>query len=126
MEKEIPPGAYELFELSNAIQQELINSCNHEFLFNIEADTIEIPPGAYELFEIKIAIQQELNNFCNHEFKFNIEADTISMKSVLTTSFSIYFFSELNILLGITNKSYPAVTHISKKPVWSRVQTKFI
>ena len=90
METELPPGAYELFELSNAIQQELINSCNHEVLFNIEADTIEIPPAAYELFEINNAIQQELLNSCNHEFKFNIEADTILMTSVLTTSYNLF------------------------------------
>ena len=51
------------------------------------------------------------------DFKLNIEADTISMKSVLTTASGIYFNSELNKLLGFTNKEYPAGTHISEKPV---------
>ena len=58
---------------------------------------IEIPPGAYKLIDINNAIQQELNNSCSSgpdsKFKFNIEADTISMKSVLTTSYFIYFNS---------------------------------
>ena len=82
---------------------------------------IEIPPGAYELIDINNAIQQELINSCSSgpdpKFKINIEADTISMKSVLTTSFSIYFNSELNTLLGFTNKGYSAGSHISEKPV---------
>ena len=82
---------------------------------------IEIPPGAYELIDINNAIQQELNNSCSSgpdpKFKFNIEADTISMKSVLTTSYSIYFNSELNTLLGFTKTDYTAGTHISEKPV---------
>ena len=82
---------------------------------------IEIPPGAYELIDINNAIQQELINSCSSgpdpKFKINIEADTISMKSVLTTSYSICFNSELNTLLGFTNKGYSAGTHISEKPV---------
>ena len=82
---------------------------------------IEIPPGAYELIDINKAIQQEVINSCssslNPDLKINIEADTISMKSVLTTSYSIYFNSELNTLLGFTNKGYSAGTHISEKPV---------
>ena len=56
---------------------------------------IEIPPGAYKLVDINNAIQQEIINSCgslfDSDFKINIEADTISMKSVLTTSYSIYF-----------------------------------
>ena len=71
---------------------------------------IEIPPGAYELVDINNAIQQEIISSCgsllDSDFKINIEADTISMKSVLTTSYSIYFNSELNTLLGFTNKGY--------------------
>ena len=82
---------------------------------------IEIPPGAYELIDINNAIRQELIISCgsllDSDFKINIEADTRSMKSVLTTSYSIYFNSELNTLLGFTNKGYPAGTHISEKPV---------
>ena len=83
---------------------------------------IELPPGAYELVDINNTIQQELNKCCtlpggSSDFKLNIEADTISMKSVLTTASGIYFTSELNKLLGFTNKEYPAGTHISEKPV---------
>ena len=80
---------------------------------------IEIPPGAYELIDINNTIQQELINSCGSysDFKINIEADTISMKSVLTTSYSIYFNSELNTLLEFTNKSYSSGTHKSEKPV---------
>ena len=82
---------------------------------------IEIPPGAYEFVDINNAIQQEINNSCgsllDSDFKINIEADTISMKSVLTTSYSIYFNSDLNTLLGFTNKGYSAETHTSEKPV---------
>ena len=84
---------------------------------------IELPPGAYELVDINNAIQQKLIDFCTFipgdspTFKLNIEADTKSMKSVLTTASGIYFNSELNKLLGFTNKEYPAGTHISEKPV---------
>ena len=83
---------------------------------------IELPPGAYELIDINNTIQQELIKCCtlpggSSNFKLNIEADTISMKSVLTTASGIYFNSELNKLLGFTNKEYPAGTHISEKPV---------
>ena len=82
---------------------------------------IEIPPGAYELVDINNAIQQEINNSCgsllDFDFKINIEADTISMKSVLTTSYSIYFNSELITLLGFTNKSYSSGTLKLEKPV---------
>ena len=82
---------------------------------------IEIQPGAYELVDINNAIQQEIINSCgsllDSDFKINIEADTISMKSVLTTSYSIYFNSELNTLLGFTNKGYSAGIHKSEKPV---------
>ena len=82
---------------------------------------IEIPPGAYELIDINNVIQQELINSCGSLFdsdlKINIEADTISMKSVLTTSNSIYFNSELNTLLGFTKTDYTAGIHRSEKPV---------
>ena len=84
---------------------------------------IELPPGAYELVDINNAIQQKLIDCCTFKpgdsptFKLNIEADTISMKSVLTTASGIYFNSELNKLLGFTNKEYLAGTHISEKPV---------
>ena len=38
------------------------------------------------------------------------------MKAVLTTS-NPYFNSELNKVLGLTNKDYPSGTHTSEKPV---------
>ena len=82
---------------------------------------IEKPPGAYELDDISNTIQQELIYSCasllDSDLKINIKADTISMKSVLKTSYCIYFNSELNTLLGFTNKGYSAGTHISEKPV---------
>ena len=49
--------------------------------------------------------------------EFNIKADTISRKSVLTTLNPIQFNSELNKVLGYTNKDYQARTHTSEKPV---------
>ena len=39
------------------------------------------------------------------------------MKSVLTTSNPIHFNSQLNKVLGYTNKDYQAGTHTSEKPV---------
>ena len=39
------------------------------------------------------------------------------MKSVLTTSNPVHFNSELNKVLGLTNKEYQAGTHTSEKPV---------
>ena len=43
---EIPPGAYELIDINNVIQQELINSCgsllDSDLKINIEADTISM------------------------------------------------------------------------------------
>ena len=43
---EIPPGAYELIDINNVIQQELINSCgsllDSDLNINIEADTISM------------------------------------------------------------------------------------
>ena len=82
---------------------------------------IEIPPGAYELDDISNTIQQELINSCgsslNPDLKINIKADTKSMKSILTTSYSIYFNSELNTLLGFTKTDYTVGTHKSEKPV---------
>ena len=82
---------------------------------------IEIPPGAYELDDISNTIQQELINSCgsllDSDLKINIKADTISMKSILTTSYSIYFNSELNTLLGFSKTDYTAGTHKSEKPV---------
>ena len=41
MEIEIPPGANELIEINNVIQQE-VNRCNTEFIFNIIPDTVSM------------------------------------------------------------------------------------
>ena len=51
------------------------------------------------------------------DFEFNIIPDTISMKSVLTASNPIHFNSELNKLLGFTQRDYPSGTHTSENPV---------
>ena len=101
--------------------------------FEIENEFIEIQlvPGVYELIEINSAIKQIITD-SDYElvdkskfkkdlpvfsFEFNIIPDTISMKSVLTTSNPIHFNSELNKVLGFTNKDYRAGTHTSEKPV---------
>ena len=114
----------DLKKIINQINQNIEHKTNNiyfEYRCISDCLEIEIPPGAYELIDINNAIQQELLNSCSSgpdpKFKINIEADTISMKSVLTTSYSIYFNSGLNTLLGFTNKGYTAGTHISEKPV---------
>ena len=38
---ELPPGVYELVDIDNTIQQELINCCP-DFKLNIETDTISM------------------------------------------------------------------------------------
>ena len=48
---------------------------------------------------------------------FNLIPETISMKSVLTTSNSIVFISELKKLLGFISKANPIGTHKSDKPI---------
>ena len=115
----------ELEKIIDQINQNIKDKTNILDLHGIGALSdclkVEIPPGAYELVDINNVIQQEIINSCgsllDSDFKINIEADTISMKSVLTTSLPIYFNSELNTLLGFTNKGYPAGTHRSEKPV---------
>ena len=42
IEIELPPGAYELVDKKNAIQQELTDCCSPEFKINIAADTISM------------------------------------------------------------------------------------
>ena len=94
----------DLNEIIDQINQNIKDKTNIIVLdeYRIVTDCLEIkiPPGAYELIDINNAIQQELINSCSSrldsDFKINIEADTISMKSVLTTSYSICFNSELN------------------------------
>ena len=46
-----------------------------------------------------------------------IEGDKKLFKSILTTSNGIYFNSELNKVLGFTERNYPEGTHKSEKPV---------
>ena len=46
------------------------------------------------------------------------------MKSVLTTSNPIHFNSELNKVLGFTNKDYKAATHTSEKPFMITITDK--
>ena len=96
---------------------------------NIEIENefieIQLVPGVYELIEINNAIKQIITDSDN-DFKkdltvfsieFNIIPDTILIKSVLATSNPIHFNSELNKVLGFTNKDYQAGTHTSEKPV---------
>ena len=113
----------ELEKINGQINKNIEDKTNILYLYGFGSVSnclgIEIPPGAYELVDINNTIQQEFINPCGFyfDFKFNIEADTISMKSVLTTSYSIYFNSELNTLLGFTKTDYTAGTHKSEKPV---------
>ena len=115
----------ELEKIIGQINQNIKDKTNifvlDEYRIVTDCLEIEIPPGAYELIDISNTIQQELINSCssslNPDLKINIKADTISMKSILTTSKPIYFNSELNTLLGFTNKGYSAGTHKSEKPV---------
>ena len=48
------------------------------------------------------------------------------MKSVLTTSNPIHFNSELNKVLGFTNKDYQTGTHTSEKPVMITITDKVL
>ena len=77
---------------------------------------IQLSPGVYELVDINNAIKQKINE-SDYDFKIDIQADTISMKSVLTTSNPIHFNSQLNKVLGFTQRDYPSGTHTSEKPV---------
>ena len=75
---------------------------------------IQLVPGAYEIVDINAYVKQLITQ---SDFNINIQADAISMKSVLTTSNSIHFNSELNKVLGFTLTDYPSGTHTSEKPV---------
>ena len=88
------PGVYELIEINNTIKQIITDS-------------------GYELDD-KSKFKKDLTVF---SIEFNIIPDTISMKSVLTTSNPIHFNSELNKVLGFTQRDYPSGTHTSEKPV---------
>ena len=70
----------------------------------VENDFFEIhlTPGVYELVDINNVIQEKLSK-SDSNFELIIQADTISMKSVLTTSNTIQFNSELNTVLGFTH-----------------------
>ena len=75
------PGVYELIEINNTIKQIITDS-------------------GYELDD-KSKFKKDLTVF---SIEFNIIPDTISMKSVLTTSNPIHFNSELNKVLGFTQR----------------------
>ena len=85
--------------------------------FEIEHDSfgIQLTPGAYELVDMNASVKQIFNE-SDYDFKFNIIPDKISMKSVLTTSNPIHFNSDLNKVLGFTQRDYPSGTHTSEKP----------
>ena len=93
----------------------------------IEHDSfgIQLTPGSYDLVDINASVKQRSTDtktalqsaLLYSDFKFNIIPDTISMKSVLTTSNPIHFNSELNKVLGFTQRDYPSGTHTSEKPV---------
>ena len=91
--------------------------------FEIEHDSfgIQLTPGAYELVDINASVKQIITDtksaLLYSGFKFDIIPDTISMKSVLTTSNPIHFNSELNKVLGFTQRDSPSGTHTSEKPV---------
>ena len=84
---QLPPGVYELIEINNTIKQIITDS-------------------GYELDD-KSKFKKDLTVF---SIEFNIIPDTISMKSVLTTSNPIHFNSELNKVLGFTQRDYPPGT----------------
>ena len=82
---------------------------------------MELPPGAYELVDINASIKQKIADF---DIKFNKIPNKKSMKSVLTTSNPIHFYSKLNKNLGFTKKEYQAGTHTSEKPVMISIKDK--
>ena len=92
--KQLTPGVNELNKINNAIEQIITYS-------------------DYDLVD-KSKFKKEFTVF---SIEFNIIPDTISMKSVLTTTNPIHFYSELHKLLGFTLTDYPSGTHTSEKPV---------
>ena len=87
---------------------------------------IDFPPGVYELKDINKTLGGILYNVNKNykkilpstsEIQINIEADTISMNSILKTSHTVVFNSELNKVFGFTKTEYPKGTHKSEKPV---------
>ena len=83
----IPPGVYELNELSNCITQLIQN-------FNEELNLLKIEP-----------------------MSFTIESNTINMHSKLSTNYAIEFNSKLNDVFGFTHRVYEPGTHISEKVI---------
>ena len=108
----------ELIEVFNYPDQQI-----HIPDFEIEHGSfgIQLIPGANELVDINASVKQIITDMkpalLYSDFKFNIIPDTISMKSVLTPSNPIHFNSELNKVLGFTQRDYPSGTHTSEKPV---------
>ena len=118
--------------------RESLNIIIPDYLIFIDHGKIVLTPGVYELVDLNNAIKEEFRRGNDYSpvdtetfkrleqtkdqrlilyIEFNIQADTISMKSILSSSNHNVFNSELNILLGFTNKEYPAGIHRSEKPV---------
>ena len=76
---------------------------------NIDVKTIvyEIQPGIHELIDLNTALPENLK----------VKADEKFMKTVLTTKDDENFNSDLNEILGFTNKEYKAGTHLSEKVI---------
>ena len=98
---ELTPGVYELVDLNNAIKEEIRRGNDYS-------------PVDTETFE---RLEQTKDQSLSLYIEFNIQTDTISMKSILSSSNHIVFNSELNTLLGFTNKEYAAGICRSEKPV---------
>ena len=98
---ELTPGVYELTEINDAIEEEIIRGNDYS-------------PVDIETFK---KFEQTKDQKIFLYIGFNIQADTISMKSILSSSNHIVFNSELNNLLGFTKTRYQAGTHTSEKPV---------
>ena len=81
---------------------------------------IYLTPGIYEIKEINECIQELIKKeliSLSTPVKFTVEADTVTMRSIIKSSNPFYFNSDLNLLLGFTEKNYSSGTHKSEKPV---------
>ena len=82
-----------IYQLNKA--QHIVNIAEFEYEVLDNCFAKELPPGAYELVDINSTIRQIFSESKIDTLIFGIEADTLSRKSVLTTSNSIHFNSEL-------------------------------
>ena len=81
---------------------------------------IYLTPGTYEIKEINECIQELIKKeliSLSTPAKITVEADTVTMRSIIKSSNPFYFNSNLNLLLGFTEKNYLSGTHKSEKPV---------